>query len=70
LRFEKNGDPEEGVSASLYSLFNGKFIKEGHTLIDVDNNTYYLAKAHTTTFGSIAGFTYLIGFNGERRKSA
>jgi len=60
-----NGDPDEGVRQRLHRLFNSKLIKDGHVLHDKQGNTYYLAKEQKTPFGSVAGFNYLIGFNGE-----
>ncbi|WP_373649721.1 hypothetical protein [Schlesneria sp. DSM 10557] len=67
-RFEEDGDPDDGIYRRLVALFNGKFIKEGHILIDRDNNTYYLPKPLTEPFGSTASFLYIIGFNNETRR--
>lgn len=64
-RAADNGDPDEGIRQRLHRLFNSKLIKEGHVLHDKTGNTYYLPKEQKTPFGSVAGFNYLVGFNGE-----
>lgn len=66
-RFEDDGDPDEGVKQRLYALFNSKFIKEGHVVIDNQRRTYYLTKPQSTPFGD-GTFPYVIGFNGETRR--
>ena len=66
-RFEDDGDPDEGVKQRMSALFNSKFIKEGHTVIDNQRRTFYLAKPQPTPFGD-GTFPYLIGFNGETKR--
>jgi hypothetical protein len=66
-RFEDDGDPDEGVKQRMYALFNSKFIKEGHIVIDNQRRTYYLPKPQTDSNDN-GKFPYLVGFNGETRR--
>jgi len=68
-RFIDEGDPNEGLVRRLATLFNGPFIREGHTLRDTKGTVYYIEKARVEPFGSVATFDYLVGFNGETQKS-
>ncbi len=66
-RFAEDGDSAEGAQQKLARLFNGKFIRDGHTLSEKAGVTYYL-KEETEVKEGLFGFQYLIGFNSETKR--
>lgn len=68
-RFADDGDPDEGALKRLTRLFDGKFIRDGHTLTDKSGNTYYLKEEKfIDDNASKVGFDFLAGFNSETKK--
>jgi hypothetical protein len=67
-RFAEDGDPDEGAIKRLTRLFDGKFIRDGHTLTDKSGTTYYLKEEKFIDGNaSKVGFDYLVGFNSETK---
>ncbi|TXI08320.1 MAG: hypothetical protein E6Q76_07305 [Rhizobium sp.] len=69
-RFAEDGDTDEGGLRKLASLFDSKFIKDGHVLRDDAGHSYYLVQAPKTPFGNIVTFKYFVGFNAESKEES
>eukprot|EP00456_Euglypha_rotunda_P037227 TRINITY_DN285_c0_g1_i1.p1 TRINITY_DN285_c0_g1~~TRINITY_DN285_c0_g1_i1.p1 ORF type:complete len:981 (+),score=309.38 TRINITY_DN285_c0_g1_i1:2188-5130(+) len=69
-RFAEDGDPDEGGLRKLTTLFDSKFIKDGHVLRDDGGHSYYLVQSPKAPFGSIVTFKYFVGFNGESKEES